>query len=135
MVGGDLAGNKQMGRMIAGVVAGVASWLVTATVINLGARLGWPAYAIVEKTYEWSFAMQVARLSTGVLSSIGAGYVAARIAPASHAALWTGVVMVLLSLPTHYINFAEMPLWYHAFYLLTLAPFVLLGQRLAGARS
>lgn len=124
-----------MGRTFAGVIAGIATWIVIATVLNLGMRFGWPAYALVEKTYVWTLGIQAARLTVGALSSMGAGYVATRIAPSSRAALWSGIVVLLLALPAHFINFVRMPLWYHAFFLLTLVPFVLLGQRFARLRS
>ena len=120
-----------MGRIIVGIIAGIVSWMVIATVLNLVMRFGWPAYALVERTYDWSLGMQVGRLIVGALSSMGAGYIATRIAPASRSALWAGIILLLMFLPVHYMEFAKMPLWYHAFFLLTLVPFVLLGQRLA----
>lgn len=36
-------------------------------------------------------------------------------------------LMVLLFLPVHYSVWEKFPVWYHAFFLITLAPAVLLG--------
>ena len=118
-----------MVRVAGAAVGGIVIWVAVASLLNLAMRMSWPAYALVEKTYAWSLSMQLARLTIGALSSLAAGYVAARIANGSRAPLITGVVLLLLSLPSHIIHFDKMPLWYHAAFLLTLIPLVVLGAR------
>jgi hypothetical protein len=40
------------------------------------------------------------------------------------------VIMVLLFLPVHYMLWAKFPIWYHLFFLITLAPTMLIGAAL-----
>ena len=118
-----------MVRLFTAVIGGILVWVLIATVLNLAMRNLWPAYALVEKTYAWSLGMQLGRLTVGALSSLAAGYAAAKIAAGSRAPLITGIVLLLLLLPIHIIEFDKMPLWYHAAFLLTLIPLVVWGGR------
>ncbi len=118
-----------MVRLAGAVIGGIVVWVAAASLLNLAMRMGWPAYALVEKTYAWSLAMQLARLTVGALSSLAAGYAAARIAPETRAPLFAGIVLLALFLPIHIMEFDKMPLWYHAAFLLTLIPLVVGGGR------
>ena len=137
MVGGDLSkaaddgGSEVMVRLIGAVLGGILAWVVVASLLNLAMRYGWPAYALVEKTYAWSLGMQLGRLTVGALSSLAAGYVAAKIAAGSRAPLLVGIVLLAMFLPIHIKQFDKMPLWYHAAFLITLIPLVLWGARLS----
>jgi hypothetical protein len=124
-----------MVKQVGAVIGGVLVWILVASLLNRAMRMGWPAYALVEKTYAWSLGMQLSRLIVGALSSLAAGYVAARIAPGTRAPLMTGIVMFALSLPIHIMEFDKMPLWYHAAFLFTLVPLVVLGGRLSIGRT
>ena len=80
--------------------------------------------------------MLIGRLALGPLSCVCAGYVYALVAKANGVAVKiAAVVMVLLFLPIHYMVRDRFPLWYHAFFLLTLAPGVLLGGALCKSRQ
>ena len=59
---------------------------------------------------------------------------AAAIAKQSNAALFAGIVLVVLFIPIHTKLWDKFPIWYHAFFLLSLVPLSTLGGRLiAGA--
>ena len=68
-----------MMRAIAGVGAGLVTWIVVATLLNLAMRALWPGYVAVESAMSFDFPMQIARLVNGALSSLAAGFVAASI--------------------------------------------------------
>ena len=72
-----------MFKTVAGIVAGLIVWFVVATIVNLGFRAFWPAYAQVESAMNFTLAMQFARLALGALSSLCAGFVAAWITRAN----------------------------------------------------
>ncbi|HEX7720741.1 MAG TPA: hypothetical protein VF397_01195, partial [Pyrinomonadaceae bacterium] len=41
-----------------------------------------------------------------------------------------GAVMVVLFLPVHYMLWVKFPMWYHLFFLISLAPALLIGASL-----
>lgn len=92
-------------RQIGAVIGGVLVWIVVASLLNRAMRMGWPAYALVEKTYAWSLGMQLSRLAVGALSSLAAGYAAAKIAAGSRAPLFAGIVLLAMFLPVHIMEF------------------------------
>lgn len=95
-------------------------------------RVLWHDYASVEATMTFTFSMQIARLLVGLLCSLGAGIIVSLILPQRSIVPWAlGIVLVIQFLPVHYNLWAKFPIWYHAFFLLTLAPVVVLGSRWA----
>lgn len=121
-----------MGRVILGVVIGFVAWWVIGGVALFLLRVAWPDYAQVEQAMTFSFPMQIARLAVGVLCSIGGGWLAVTTARgAGTAAWWLGGVLVLCFIPIHYGLWDKFPVWYHLFFLLTLAPLTGFGGRLA----
>jgi hypothetical protein len=65
---------------------------------------------------------------------VAAGFVCALIAGRnSLAPKVAAVIMVLLFLPVHYMLWDKFPIWYHLFFLITLAPAMLLGAGLKRA--
>ena len=75
--------------------------------------------------------MKIARLTLAIVSSLAAGFLTRVIAPASRGAPWiVGAILLLLFLPVHIKIGSRLPLWYHLFFLLTLAPLVALGAEL-----
>jgi hypothetical protein len=121
-----------MGRTIAGVVAGIAGWIVIATILNFGLRAFLPGYHAAEPIMAFTLTMKLARLTIGALTSLAAGALVRAIAPASRVAPWiTGVVMLALALPDHILIWDKFPVWYHLTFLITLVPLVVLGARLA----
>jgi len=127
-----------MWRAILAGVVGYIVWWVIGTAGFLSLRDLWHGYAAAEPTLAFDLPMELARLSVGVLCGLGSGIVIALIARRSTFACWiVGAVILLQFLPSHYRLWARFPLWYHLFFLLTLAPLIYLGMRWAlgwGAR-
>lgn len=120
-----------MVRTILAVIGGLATWAIVATILDIGVRHALPGYRAAEPLLILTMPMKIARLSLAVIASIAAGFATRAIAPASKIAPWiVGLVMLALFLPSHIQIGARLPLWYHLFFLLTLAPFVVLGAQL-----
>jgi hypothetical protein len=122
-------------RKILAAVAAFAAWFVLATVLDRALRLAWPRYAEVLPTLSFSLGMLVARLVEGAASTIAAGAVAAWIARRGRdAAVATGVLLLLLFVPTHAMLWTRFPVWYHLVFLGSLLPLTLLGARCVEAQ-
>src|SRR6478752_3712039 len=122
------AEDPSMKRAAGAVAAGLVMWLLIATLLNWLLRLGLPGYATAEHSMTFTLPMQIARLLTGALASIGAGYVAARITPVNpRPPLALGVLLLLLFIPVHYGLWDKFPVWYHAVFLISLVPLVMAG--------
>ena len=119
-----------MWRTVLAIFAGLVMWMLVATVLDIGLRHTLSGYQAAEPALAFTFAMKIARLSLAVVASLAAGAVARAIAPASGVAPWiVGLVLVAMFLPTHIQIWSRLPIWYHLFFLITLAPFVALGAR------
>ena len=95
-------------------------------------RSYWHDYAIVEPTLAFTLSMRLARLLVGVACGLGAGIVIGLIAQRRTLMPWViGAVLLAQFLPSHYQLWAKFPVWYHLFFLLTLAPLIALGARWA----
>jgi hypothetical protein len=115
-------------RSILAVLAGIVAWFVVATVLNFLIRALLPGYAAAEPTMTFTLAMMSARLAAGIVSSVVAGFVCSTASRGNIAVLYmTAALLVLLFLPVHFKLWPKFPLWYHGFFLITLAPLVLLG--------
>ena len=126
------AEDPSMKRAAGALAAGLVMWLLIATLLNWLLRLGLPGYAMAEHSMTFTLPMQIARLLTGALASIGAGYVAARITPVNpRPPLALGVLLLLLFIPVHYGVWDKFPVWYHAVFLISLVPLVMAGARTA----
>jgi hypothetical protein len=121
-------------RLIGGSLAGVLAWVVLVTPINLALRHGWADYAAVEKAMTFTLPMMIARLAMSSVSSLASGAVAARMLHGERAALFSGVILLLLFLPVHYSIWDKFPLWYHLTFLVSLPLLSWLGGKL-GARG
>ena len=125
-----------MGRAIAGVIVGIVVWIVVATVGNWLIRAALPGYTAVEASMAFTLPMLLARLVLGVVSSLCAGAVCALIAKSSkRAPIVAGVLLLVMFLPVHYMLWDTFPIWYHLFFLLSLAPAVWLGARLVARKN
>jgi hypothetical protein len=125
-----------MGRGIGGIAGGLLAWFIVATILNLAMRVSWPAYAAVEASMAFTFGMLAARLAVGGVSSVAAGFVLAWITRrAGRAAVILGVALLVLFLPVHYALWDKFPVWYHAVFLISLLPLVLLGSRVTPTRA
>jgi len=121
-----------MVRTIGAVVAGIVAWVVIATLLNFGLRALLPGYHAAEPAMAFTLTMKIARLTIGALTSLAVGALVRIIAPQSRYVPWTvGFVMLALALPDHILIWNKFPVWYHLTFLVTLAPLVWLGARLA----
>ena len=115
-------------RKVASVLVGLVAWICIATAVNLALRVSWPDYAAAEKPMTFTFGMQVARLLTGAIASLCAGFLAAVIAKGSATPVRAlAVLLLLLFIPVHYALWDRFPIWYHVVFLASLIPVTLLG--------
>ncbi len=122
------------------VLLGLVVWFVVATVANLLLRAALTGYAEVERAMQFTLPMLLWRLVVGAVSSLAAGLACASVVrdlPAAARVL--AIALVLLFIPVHYSLWAQFPFWYHAVFLLSLAPLVIVGawlerRRVGGAR-
>ena len=118
-------------RSIVAVIVAVVSWFIVATVINWILRAALPGYSVAEVSMNFTLTMMIWRLVLGLVSSLCAGLVCAAIAGRGNAApKLAAAIMVLLFLPVHYMLWTKFPIWYHLFFLISLAPTVLIGAAL-----
>src|SRR5262249_4329151 len=118
-------------RLIFAVIISIVTWFVVATGGNWLLRAWLPDYAAVEADMAFTLPMQLARLALGLVASLFAGLVCASIAKrGSLAPKVTAIILVLMFIPVHYNLWPKFPIWYHLFFLITLAPAVLLGAAL-----
>lgn len=125
-----------MWRKILGGVAGYLGWWLIGTIGFVSLRVLWPDYASVEQAMTFTFSMQISRLLVGLLCSVGAGIIVYLVVRQRSVVPWgLGIVLLIQFLFVHYFIWAKFPIWYHAFFLLTLAPTVVLGSRWAANRQ
>ena len=118
-------------KTVGAVIAALVTWIFVATVLNLALRASWPHYHEAEIAFNFTFAMKLARLVLGATSSLGAGFVAAWIGKGRmRAATLTGIVLLGLFIPNHYLLWGKFPVWYHLTFLVSLLPLTLLGAAL-----
>lgn len=119
-------------KIVFGVLFGLVVWFAVATAGNFVIRGLVSGYAEAEPTMRFTLPMLLARLALGAASSALAGFACAvSLRSLPRAVKVFAVVLVLFFVPVHYSLWAQFPLWYHALFLASLAPFVLLGARLA----
>jgi len=120
-------------RTILAVVVGFIAWWVGGGCVLYLVRVSWPEYAAAEGPMAFTLPMQLFRLAVGVACSIAGGWIAAVTAKGDpRAAWWLGIVLVVVFIPIHYSLWNRFPIWYHLFFLLTLAPINGYSGRLAG---
>ena len=123
-------------RSVLAVISGLVTWIVVATLGNFLIRALLPGYVAAEPGMTFTLAMLVARLAVGVVSSLAAGFATAAVARGNVLAVYVcAAVLVLCFLPVHYGLWSKFPLWYHAFFLVTLAPWVLAGAAVQRRRG
>jgi hypothetical protein len=124
-----------MKRSIFAVLGGIVVWILVASLLNRGLRIGLAGYALAEPTMTFTLGMKVARLILGALSSLAAGAVTSLIAPSRTRLPWVlGAIILAVFIPGHIQVWAKFPLWYHLVFLVTLAPLVALGGALGRSR-
>jgi hypothetical protein len=132
--------RPQLLRALLAFVAGLAAWLLVATVLDVALRRASPGYAAGEPTMSFTLGMLVARLAIAFITSVAAGATAALIAPRSGWVPWSlGVLLLVVFVPEHLRLWHVFPLWYHLTFLVTLVPLIVIGWRLwllrAGVRG
>ena len=123
-----------MSRVVGGVIAGIAAWIVIVTALNLGLRHYWPDYAAVEKAMAFTLPMMGARLSMSALSSLLSGLMAGLVDRRLLAPLISGTILLLFFLPEHYALWPKFPIWYHLIFLVSLPVLSLAGGDLLPAK-
>jgi hypothetical protein len=122
-------------KSIVAVIVAVFTWFVVATIGNRILRAALPGYTAVEASMNFTLTMMICRLILGLVSSLSAGFVCAAIARNKVAPKVVAVIMVILFLPVHYMLWQKFPIWYHLFFLITLAPTILIGAALKSDRA
>jgi hypothetical protein len=119
-------------RSILAAIAGLVAWIVVGQLGDMLIRVLLPRYAAAEPAMAFTLPMMISRLILGALSSVAAGYLCSVLARGRREAVF-GLAAVLLAgfVYMHIGLWPRFPVWYHAFFLLTLVPFVLLGARAA----
>jgi hypothetical protein len=121
-------------KSILAVIVAVITWFIVATIGNWILRLVLPGYSAVEVSMNFTLTMMICRLILGLVSSLCAGFVCATTARNTVAPKVAAGIMVLLFLPVHYMLWAKFPIWYHLFFLISLAPTLLIGAALRDNR-
>jgi hypothetical protein len=120
-----------MRRSILAAIAGLAVWVLVASLLNRGLRLGLAGYAVAEPTMAFTLEMRIARLILGALASLAAGAATSAIARSSPRLPWVvGAILLVAFVPEHILIWVKFPVWYHLVFLITLAPLVALGAAL-----
>jgi len=118
-------------KIAGAVIIALVTWFFIATVVNLALRALWPHYHEAEIAFNFTFAMKLARLVLGAISTLSAGFVAAWIGKSRMgSATLTGIALLCLFIPGHYRIWYKFPVWYHLTFLVSLLPLVLLGAAL-----
>ena len=132
-----------MKRSALGIIAGLVTWMIVATLLNFVLRAAMDGYAVAEHYLVFTLPMMIARLSLAAASSLAAGAAAGWVAQWRAWVPWAvGAVILAFFVPAHVSIWPRLPVWYHLTFLVTLAPLValgaILGQRMtptSAARS
>jgi hypothetical protein len=114
-------------RSILSIVIAAVTWIAVATLLNLVIRFTWSDYAAVEQSMHFTLPMLLLRLLLGVIASFAAGFVGARVAKGKWPMGIFAVLLLAMFLPVHYNLWSRFPVWYHAFFLMSLVGFTTLG--------
>jgi hypothetical protein len=118
-------------RTVVGAVAGIAVWLVVATLLNLIVRAALPGYHEAEATLAFTLVMKLLRLAEAAVACLVAGYTAAWVAQGNqNAPRVVGIVLLALFVPMHVQLWSRFPVWYHLTFLISLLPLTALGGHL-----
>lgn len=120
-----------MGRRIGAFTVGVLVWMLAGMAGFWLLRALWPSYAAVEPEYAFTPVMLLARLCVAVTCAIAAG-TAIRVLMGRRSWMpWiVGAVLLAFMVPYHISIWDLFPVWYHVFFLSTLAPLIVLGAQL-----
>jgi hypothetical protein len=120
-------------RSVLACFAGVLTWVVVASLIDRLLRATLTGYSVAERTEQYTLGMKWARLLMAFVTSLAAGAVTRRVAPAVRWTPWAvGCIALAIFVPLHISIWSRFPAWYHLTFLLSVLPAVLAGARLAG---
>jgi hypothetical protein len=123
-------------RMALGVIGGLVLWFVLAFAGDFAIRSFWPAYVAAEPSMAFDLPMKLARLTLSSVSLVLATLALQRIARSSLYAVGAfSVVMLAIFVPIHYGLWTKFPIWYHLFFLSSLAILPSLTVRVAAAAT
>lgn len=123
-------------RIVLAMVAGIVAWIVVASLVDLALRFALPGYAAAEPDKSFTVAMQAARLVMGALASLASGAAAGWIDRPAGPSVWILAIILLAAfIPMHVGLWPLFPVWYHLTFLLSLAPFTVLGSLLGRKRA
>jgi hypothetical protein len=94
-------------------------------------RATWPEYVAVAQSMQFTLPMLIARLALSTVTLLIAAGVTFAIAKREAATLALGIILVVAFIPQHIKLWHDFPVWYHAYFLLTLIPLCILGGRIA----
>src|SRR5262247_2043893 len=98
------SGGRAILKTVGAVIAALVTWFLVATVVNLALRAWWPHYHEAEIAFNFTFAMKLARLLLGAISTLAAGFGAGWIDNGRmRAATVTVVALLCLFIPGHYM--------------------------------
>jgi hypothetical protein len=121
-----------MKRSIAACAAGLVVWILLVSILSWLLRRFLTGYAAAEPGMNFTLGMLGARLAIAALTSIVAGVVVSRVAPAASRLPWlVGAILLAIFIPEHVLLWPKFPVWYHLTFLITLVPLVALGAHLA----
>jgi len=119
-------------KIVLGVLIGFVAWFIVATLGNWVVRGTVPGYVEAERAVKFTLPMLCARLAVSALSSLASGLACALLARSTPSAvIILAVALVLFFVPVHYSLWSQFPMWYHATFLVSLAPLAWLGGKLA----
>jgi hypothetical protein len=120
-----------MRRSVFAFLGGFVVWVLVASLLNRGLRVGIPGYTAAEKTLAFTMSMKVGRLLLGAMASLAGGATIGLMTPSKTRLPWLlGAVLLAFFIPIHIQLWAKFPAWYHLVFLVTLAPLVALGAAL-----
>ena len=125
-----------MVRVVLGVLAGVVVWVAVVTVIDRMMRHFWPDYTAVFTAMTFTLPMMLARLAESTVALIAASWTTVRVSQGHRNAPWAlGILMLAFFIPVHYTIWSKFPIWYHAYFLLSLIAIpVLIANAIRGAQ-
>jgi hypothetical protein len=119
-------------KFLFALLIGFVVWFVVATLANMLIRASLSGYAEAELATRFTLPMLLARLVVGGVSSVAAGLACALSARSVPVVVKVfAAALVLFFIPVHYSLWTQFPLWYHATFLVSLAPLVLVGAWVA----
>ena len=123
-------------KTVYGILTGLAVYAIIGSIGLYVLRICWYDYSIASKDKSYTFEMRLSRLSVGILASVFAGVLAAKVAnDAGKTAWFVGAIVFCVAAYIHFFRvWHDYPVWYHFAYLVPIIPFTWLSHYLAGKK-